>query len=41
MQCKSTKIIPELKDKLYQERLQNVKLNSMEYSGKRGDMTQT
>ncbi len=41
MQCRATKVIPELRDKPYQERLQRLNLYSMEYRRKRGDMIQT
>ena len=41
VQRRATKIIPELRDKPYQERLQSLKLYSMEYRRKRGDMIQT
>ncbi len=40
VQCRTTKIIPELRDKPYHERLQSLKLYSMEYRRRRGDMIQ-
>ncbi len=41
VQRRATKVIPELRDKPYQERLQSLNLYSMEYRRKRGDMIQT
>ncbi len=35
VQCRATKVIPELRDKPYQERLQSLNLYSMEYRRKR------
>ena len=40
VQRRATKIIPDLKDKPYQERLKCLKLYSMEYRRRRGDMIQ-
>ncbi len=40
MQSRATKVILELRDKPYQERLQSLNLYSMEYRRKRGDMIQ-
>ena len=41
VQRRATKIIPELRDKQYEKRLQSLNLYSMEYRRKRGDMIQT
>ncbi len=41
VQHTATKIIPELRDKPYHERLQSLKLYSMEYRRRRVDMIQT
>ncbi len=41
VQGRATKIIPKLKDKPLQERLQRLNVHSMEYRRKRGDMIQT
>ena len=40
VQRRATKIIPNLHNKPYQERLQKLKLYSMEYRRKRGEMIQ-
>ncbi len=40
VQYRATKVILELRDKPYQERLQSLNLYSMEYRRKRGDMIQ-
>ncbi len=40
VQWRATKIILELRDKPYQERLQSLNLYLMEYRRKRGDMIQ-
>ncbi len=40
VQCRATKVILELRDKPYKERLQSLNLYSMEYRRKRGDMIQ-
>ncbi len=40
VQRKATKVIIELRDKPYQERLQSLNLYSMEHRRKRGDMIQ-
>ncbi len=41
VQCRATKVSPELRDKPYHERLQSLNLYSMEYRRKGGDMIQT
>mgnify|MGYP006381474783 CR=1 FL=1 len=38
VQYRATKIIPDLKDLMYQQRLEKMKLPSMCYSGLRGDL---
>ena len=40
VQRRATKLIPELKDQPYQQRLENLNMYSMEYRRKRGDMIQ-
>ncbi len=40
VQCRTTKVILELRDKPYQERLRSLNLYSMEYRRKRGDLIQ-
>ena len=40
VQRRATKLIPELREKSYQERLQALDLTSMEYRRNRGDMIQ-
>ncbi len=40
VQCRDTKVIPEYRDKHYQERLQSLNLYSMEYRRKRRDTIQ-
>ncbi len=38
VQCRATKVILELRDTTYEERLQSLNLYSMKYRRKRGDM---
>ncbi len=40
VQCRTTKVIPELRDKPYHERLHSLNMYSMEYRRKGGDMIQ-
>ena len=40
LQCQATKIVPEIKDLSYEERLRELNLPTLEYRRRRGDLTQ-